>query len=105
MVKSSAIKILTVKTTSENNYNYLNFLYYVLNSAKFENQGHARHYISIVQKQTAYIPTSRKELFFIQNIINKLDVLITFISDTKMNKFLKNSTTLIVSLTLGNSVN
>ena len=77
MVKSSAIKILTVKTTSENNYNYLNFLYYVLNSAKFENQGHARHYISIVQKQTAYIPTSRKELFFIQNIINKLDVLIT----------------------------
>jgi type I restriction enzyme S subunit len=52
MVKSSAIKILTAKTGSD-----LKFSFELLNSTRFENLGHARHYISIVQNKNVIVPT------------------------------------------------
>ena len=51
MVKSSAIKILTVKPDYD-----LSFSYSRLQSTKIEILGHARHYISVVQNTCVYCP-------------------------------------------------
>ena len=54
MVKSSALKILTVSDVEKYN---LYFSYYLLSSTKIEILGHARHYISVVQPTSVLIPS------------------------------------------------
>ena len=71
MVKSSAMKILTVKSGYD-----LNFSYSRLQSTKIEVLGHARHYISVVQKTCAYCPIF-KEQKLIGSFFDRLDNLIT----------------------------
>lgn len=53
MVKSSAIKILTIKKGDEYD---LYFAYHLLDTARIENLGHARHYISVVQSTETFSP-------------------------------------------------
>ena len=71
MVKSSAMKILTVKPDYD-----LTFSYSRLQSTKIEVLGHARHYISVVQKTSVYCPTF-KEQKVIGTFFRNLDSLIT----------------------------
>ena len=71
MVKSSAMKILTVKPDYD-----LNFSYSRLQSTKIEVLGHARHYISVVQNTSVYCPNFNEQKF-IGALFNKLDSLIT----------------------------
>ena len=80
MVKSSAIKILTLKDAS--NYN-LHFLYYLLNSYNFEIMGHARHYISYVQPKEIFLPSLDEQLK-IEKMFSKFDELIE-LSNDKLN--------------------
>lgn len=68
-VKSSAIKILTTKK----NYN-INFAYYLLNQTKFIKEGHARHYISVIQPTKVKTPCE-KEQKKIGEYLRKLDKL------------------------------
>lgn len=70
-VKSSAIKILTPK----NNKTSLYFMYYLLNTTKFIKEGHARHYISIVQNKNVNIPAINVQKK-IGNFFKKCDYLI-----------------------------
>lgn len=72
MVKSSAIKILTLKNRNTDN---LRFNYELLNSTKFEVLGHARHYISVVQAKEVYT-TNKAEQNKIALILSKIDKLI-----------------------------
>ena len=67
MVKSSAIKILTPKEGI-----HLGFAFERLNTARIINEGHARHYISIVQPFKTPIP-SLEEQIAIGNFFQKLD--------------------------------
>ena len=53
MVKSSAIKILTIK---DENIDDLDFTFNLLATTKIENMGHARHYISVVQHSSILVP-------------------------------------------------
>lgn len=53
MVKSSALKILTVKDDEIDN---LIFTFNLLTYTKFEIMGHARHYISVVQPTNVKVP-------------------------------------------------
>lgn len=56
-VKSSAIKILTqTKGTS------LRFAYELLNHTHIEQEGHARHYISIVQPKKVLVPQLSEQI-------------------------------------------
>ena len=71
MVKSSALKILTVKSGYD-----LNFSYSRLQSTKIEVLGHARHYISVVQNTSVYCPNFNEQKL-IGALFNKLDSLIT----------------------------
>ena len=71
MVKSSALKILTVKSGY-----YLPFAYKLLQATKIEVLGHARHYIGVVQFTKAYIPNN-KEQCKIGGFLEQLDNLIT----------------------------
>lgn len=73
MVKSSAIKILTIKNSKNDN---LKCAYYLLNSANVESLGHARHYISIVQN-TKVFTSKIAEQNKIASIIGNVDNLIT----------------------------
>ena len=73
MVKSSAIKILTIKDKNRDN---LLFAYELLNAARIEILGHARHYISVVQPTLVRTP-SKKEQKQISSFFGKLDTLIT----------------------------
>lgn len=50
MIKSSAIKILTSKNSN------LFFIYQLLNNQRFVQEGHSRHYISVVQKKKVLVP-------------------------------------------------
>ena len=72
MVKSSAIKILTIKDPLKDS---LLFAYELLNLTKIEIMGHARHYISVVQPTKVY-STHIKEQEKIGNFFQKLDTLI-----------------------------
>lgn len=72
MVKSSAIKILTLKNNTINN---LKFNYELLNNTKFNVIGHARHYISIVQPKSVYT-TYKDEQDKISELFSKIDDLI-----------------------------
>ena len=71
MVKSSAMKILTAKPDYD-----LNFSYSRLQSTKIEVLGHARHYISVVQKTSVYCPKIAEQKL-IGTLFDKLDSLIT----------------------------
>ena len=71
MVKSSALKILTVKSGYD-----LNFSYSRLQSTKIEVLGHVRHYISVVQNMSVYCPNFNEQKL-IGALFNKLDSLIT----------------------------
>ena len=73
MVKSSAIKILTLKDMKKDN---LRFNYQLLNITKFNMMGHARHYISVVQP-TPIMSTNKEEQDKISNLIKNIDNLIT----------------------------
>jgi type I restriction enzyme, S subunit len=73
MVKSSALKILTIKDENEND---LVFAYNLLNSTKFEIMGHARHYISIVQPTIILVPKADEQKK-IAGYFSNLDKLIT----------------------------
>jgi type I restriction enzyme, S subunit len=53
MVKSSALKILTIK---EPQLDDLRFVFHRLITKKIEKMGHARHYIGIVQKTKVMVP-------------------------------------------------
>jgi type I restriction enzyme S subunit len=72
MVKSSALKILTL--SNEKKYS-LNFMYNLLSTIKIEIMGHARHYISIVQRIKIYVPNIEEQTK-IGNYFQKLDKLI-----------------------------
>jgi len=71
MVKSSAIKILTLKDKSNDN---LRFNYELLCNTKFNILGHARHYISVVQPEEIRT-TSKEEQEKIGEFFHKIDVL------------------------------
>ena len=58
MVKSSAMKILTIK--DETKYD-LFFAYCLLSSTKIEILGHARHYISVVQPTKVKVPSLKEQ--------------------------------------------
>jgi type I restriction enzyme S subunit len=73
MVKSSAIKILTIKNKEENN---LKFAFESLNSTKFEVMGHARHYIAFIQNTATFVPNLAEQCK-ISEFFTKLDKLIT----------------------------
>ena len=73
MIKSSAIKILTLKDKENDN---LRFNYELLNNTKFNILGHARHYISIVQNEEIKT-TSKLEQDKISSLLTNLDNLIT----------------------------
>ncbi|MGD1815970.1 MAG: restriction endonuclease subunit S [Pleomorphochaeta sp.] len=73
MVKSSAIKILTIKNSKKDN---LKCAYYLLSSANVESLGHARHYISIVQSTNVFTPTIAEQNK-IASSIGTVDNLIT----------------------------
>ena len=66
MIKSSAIKILTSKNSN------LFFIYQLLNNQKFVQEGHSRHYISVVQKKKVLVP-SIQEQNKIGNLIKQLE--------------------------------
>lgn len=59
MVKSSALKILTLKNPRLDD---LIFIFYHLVTKKIEKMGHARHYISVVQKTKILIPKIDEQL-------------------------------------------
>ncbi|WP_416738317.1 restriction endonuclease subunit S [Mycoplasma sp. 005V] len=81
MVASSAIKILTPKSKSDNLYYY----FCLLNKTTFENQGHARHYISIISNTKIYIPSKGNERELIGKLFYSIDTLITA-QETKLEK-------------------
>ncbi|MCI7003775.1 MAG: restriction endonuclease subunit S [Clostridia bacterium] len=70
-INSSAIKILTAKHN-----NNLKFIYYLLSSSNILMQGHARHYISIVQPFVTSVPKTQEQNK-IECMISDLDNLIT----------------------------
>ena len=89
MVKSSAIKILT----SENSN--LFFIYQLLNNQRFVQEGHSRHYISVVQKKKVLVP-SIQEQNKISDLIKQLEDNIELNSNTivllkKLKEFLLQS--------------
>lgn len=73
MVKSSALKILTLKNKETDD---LKFNYELLKNTKFNILGHARHYISVVQPKEIYT-TKKEEQEKIAEIIKKINKLIT----------------------------
>lgn len=72
MVKSSAIKILTVRDEKQDD---LRFAFELLNSARIEMMGHARHYISIVQPTDVLVPKIQEQEN-ISQLLSTLDSLI-----------------------------
>jgi len=81
MVKSSALKILTLK--NESRYNLL-FAFNLLNNTKIEIMGHARHYISIVQPTIILVPKINEQIKIGQYFQN-LDKQIT-LQKTQLDK-------------------
>lgn len=69
MVKSSALKILTINDDEKDS---LIFIYNLLNTIKIEIMGHARHYIGVVQPTNVFVPNI-EEQEKIGNYFQKLD--------------------------------
>lgn len=70
MVKSSALKILSLKKTEVDN---LYFVYALLNRTNIEVLGHARHYISVVQPTEVLVPADCNEQKLIAEYFSNLD--------------------------------
>ena len=70
-VRSSAIKILTVRENKD-----FDFAFELLRTRKFPLLGHARHYITVVQPQAALIPHSLQEQQHIGRFFRNFDSLI-----------------------------
>ena len=73
MVKSSAIKILTLKDEKKDN---IRFNFELLSNHRFNMLGHARHYISVVQPEEVFT-TNKQEQDKIGELFKNLDNLIT----------------------------
>ena len=73
MVKSSAIKILTLKDEKKDN---IRFNFELLSNHRFNMLGHARHYISVVQPEEVFT-TNKQEQNKIGELFTNLDNLIT----------------------------
>jgi type I restriction enzyme S subunit len=84
MVKSSALKILTIKNVIK--YDLI-FIFNLFQTLKFEIMGHARHYIGVVQQMSVLTP-SPKEQSVIGSYFQNLDTLIS-LQQQKIDK-LKN---------------
>jgi type I restriction enzyme S subunit len=69
MVKSSALKILTINNENKDS---LIFIYNLLHTIKIEIMGHARHYIGVVQPTNVFVPKI-EEQEKIGNYFQKLD--------------------------------
>ena len=69
MVKSSALKILTINDEKKDS---LIFIYYLLHTIKIEIMGHARHYIGVVQPTNVFVPKIEEQAK-IGNYFQKLD--------------------------------
>ena len=69
-IKSSAIKLLTVKCEREDN---LRFIFETIQLIPFEAKEHKRHYISEFQKQSIYIPQNPAEQKKIADCLSSLD--------------------------------
>jgi DNA-methyltransferase, type I restriction-modification enzyme subunit M len=69
-IKSSAIKLLTVKSEREDN---LRFIFETIQLIPFEAKEHKRHYISEFQKQSIYIPQNPAEQKKITDCLSSLD--------------------------------
>ncbi len=69
MVKSSALKILTINDEKKDS---LIFIYNLLHTIKIEIMGHARHYIGLVQPTNVFVPKI-KEQIKIGSYFQKLD--------------------------------
>ena len=79
-IKSSAIKIL-----SSNNFSDIWFDFYLLKSTSFIKEGHARHYISIVQNKKINVPCEQEQQK-IGNLLSKVDQLIE-LENKKLQNF------------------
>ena len=73
MVKSSAIKILTLKDEKKDN---IRFNFELLSNHRFNMLGHARHYISVVRPEEVFT-TNKQEQNKIGDLFTNLDNLIT----------------------------
>ena len=73
MVKSSAIKILTLKDEKKDN---IRFNFELLSNHRFNMLGHARHYISVVQPEKVFT-TNKQEQNKIGELFTNIDNLIT----------------------------
>ena len=73
MVKSSAIKILTLKDEKKDN---IRFNFELLSNHRFNMLGHARHYISVVQPEEVFT-TNKQEQNKIGDLFTNIDNLIT----------------------------
>ena len=82
MVKSSAIKILTLKDEKKDN---IRFNFELLSNHRFNMLGHARHYISVVQPEEVFT-TNKQEQDKIGELFTNLDNLIT-LHQRKQNSF------------------
>ncbi|WP_322958367.1 restriction endonuclease subunit S [Mycoplasmopsis felis] len=88
LLKSSAIKILI----PNNNYS-ISFIFFLFQSLRFQSQGHARHYISYVQKKLIRLP-STNEANKIIKLLENIDNLITH-EEIKLNKLKQLKETLL----------
>ncbi|UWW01307.1 restriction endonuclease subunit S [Mycoplasmopsis felis] len=88
LLKSSAIKILI----PNNNYS-ISFIFFLFQSLRFESQGHARHYISYVQKKLIRLP-STNEANKIIKLLDQISNLIT-LEEIKLNKLKQLKETLL----------
>lgn len=79
-IKSSAIKIL-----SSNNFSDIWFDFYLLKATSFIKEGHARHYISIVQNKKINVPCEQEQQK-IGNLLSKVDQLIE-LENKKLQNF------------------
>lgn len=77
MVKSSALKILTLRNENKDS---LYFVYTLLKQTKIEVLGHARHYISVVQPTQVYMPKDSTEQKMIASFFSNLDSQIALLS-------------------------
>ena len=84
MVKSSAIKILTIKNKKTDD---LEFAFNILFHTKIEILGHARHYIGVVQPTIIFVPNIEEQVK-IGNYFKQLDMQINL--QNKEIKKLKN---------------
>ncbi len=100
MVKSSAIKILTLKDEKKDN---IRFNFELLSNHRFNMLGHARHYISVVQPEEVFT-TNKQEQNKIGDLFTNLDNLIT-LHQRKCDKLVELKKSLLEKMFPKNSSN